>query len=157
LDIRRTLSHFVTNCYDVMKYLVDTNVLSTVATNRVEIVAHRFRSMRRQDIATCDVVLHEVSSGLAANPAIADKLGVIYDALFDSLTILPTDQAVWLRAASIRANLKLRDKPIGPYDLLIAAIAAQHNLILVTSNKREFDNVEGIQVEDWSAPPIASR
>jgi tRNA(fMet)-specific endonuclease VapC len=122
--------------------------------------------MRRQDMATCDVVLHEVRFGLAANPAIAAKLGVIYDALFDSLTILPTDQEVWSRAASIRANLKLRGKPIGPYDLLIAAVAAQHNLILVTSNKREFDNVEGIQVEDWSGsgatgvsemPPIASR
>jgi tRNA(fMet)-specific endonuclease VapC len=150
-----------------MKYLLDTTVLSAVATNRAEIVVHRFRSMRRQDIATCDVVLHEVRFGLAANPMIAAKLGVIYEALFDSLTILPTDQAVWLRAASIRANLKLRGKLIGPYDLLIAAVAAQHNLILVTNNKREFDNVEGVQVEDWSVtgvagassdvPPIASR
>jgi tRNA(fMet)-specific endonuclease VapC len=106
--------------------------------------------MRRQDLATCDVVLHEVRFGLAANPVIAAKLGVIYEALFDSLTILPTEQEVWSRAASIRANLKLLGKPIGPYDLLIAAVAAQHNLILVTNNKREFDHVEGIQVEDWS-------
>jgi tRNA(fMet)-specific endonuclease VapC len=133
-----------------MKYLVDTNVLSAVATNKVEVIARRFSSMRRQDIATCDVVLHEVRFGLAANPAIAEKLGVIYDALFDSLTILPTDQSVWLRAASIRANLMHRGKLIGPFDLLIAAVAIQHNLILVTNNKREFDYVEGIQVEDWS-------
>jgi tRNA(fMet)-specific endonuclease VapC len=150
-----------------MKYLVDTNVLSAVATNSVESVVQRLRSIRRQDLATCDVVLHEVRFGLAANSAIADSLSVIYEALFDSLTILPTDQAVWLRAASIRANLQHRGKPIGPYDLLIAAVAAQHNLILVTNNKREFDNVEGIQVEDWSiagaagassdVPLIASR
>jgi predicted nucleic acid-binding protein len=60
--------------------------------------------MRRQDLATCDVVLHEVRFGLAANPVIAAKLGVIYEALFDSLTILPTEQEVWSRAASIRAN-----------------------------------------------------
>jgi tRNA(fMet)-specific endonuclease VapC len=138
-----------------MKYLVDTNVLSAVATNKVETIARRFSSMRRQDIATCDVVLQEVRFGLAANPAIAEKLGVIYDALFDSLAILPTDQSVWMRAASIRANLKHRGKPIGPYDLLIAAVAAQHNLILVTNNKREFDYVEGIQVEDWSVTGAA--
>jgi tRNA(fMet)-specific endonuclease VapC len=150
-----------------MKYLVDTNILSAVATNKVETIARRFSSMRRQDLATCDVVLHEVRFGLAANPAIAEKLGVIYDALFDSLTILPTDQSVWLRAASIRANLRHSGKPIGPYDLLIAAVATQHNLILVTNNKREFDYVEGLQIEDWSITgaagassdvlPIASR
>ena len=39
--------------------------------------------------------------------------------------------------------------PIGSYDLQIAAIALANNLILVTHNTREFERVEGLQLEDW--------
>jgi tRNA(fMet)-specific endonuclease VapC len=138
-----------------MKYLLDTNVLSAVVTKRFEAVVERFRLTRRQDLATCDVVLHEVRFGLATNPAIEVKFGPIYDALFNSLTILVTDQAVWLRAASIRAKLKHRGTPIGPYDLLIASVALEHNLVLVTNNSREFGQVEGLQVENWSQSALA--
>ncbi|MFM6310562.1 MAG: type II toxin-antitoxin system VapC family toxin, partial [Dolichospermum sp.] len=39
--------------------------------------------------------------------------------------------------------------PIGAYDLQIAAIALANNLILVTHNTREFERVDGLQLEDW--------
>jgi tRNA(fMet)-specific endonuclease VapC len=133
-----------------MKYLLDTNVLSAVATNKSEPLLSRFRSTPRQDLATCDVVLHEVQFGLAANPVLARKLSSVYDTLLSGLIILATDQFIWRRAATIRATLKLRGAPIGPYDLLIAAVAAQHNLTLVTNNLREFEHVDGLQIEDWS-------
>jgi tRNA(fMet)-specific endonuclease VapC len=138
-----------------VKYLLDTNILNAVASKKNAAVVNQFKAVQRQELATCDVVLHEVRFGLATNSIIAFKLGSIYEALFDSLNILPTDQTVWLRAATIRTRLKQRGSPtstpIGPYDLLIAATAMQHNLVLVTSNKREFDDVEGLQVEDWSS------
>jgi tRNA(fMet)-specific endonuclease VapC len=38
---------------------------------------------------------------------------------------------------------------IGSYDLQIAAIALANNLILVTHNTREFERVEGLNLEDW--------
>jgi hypothetical protein len=40
-------------------------------------------------------------------------------------------------------------KPIGPYDLQIAAIARAHGLIVVTHNTREFARVPGLMLEDW--------
>jgi tRNA(fMet)-specific endonuclease VapC len=39
--------------------------------------------------------------------------------------------------------------PIGSYDLQIAAIALANNLTLVTHNMREFERIEGLQIEDW--------
>ena len=39
--------------------------------------------------------------------------------------------------------------PIGPTDLLIAATARRHGRILVTHNRREFDRVSGLTIEDW--------
>ena len=38
---------------------------------------------------------------------------------------------------------------IGPHDLWLAAAALTHGLTLVTGNRREFDRVPGLIVEDW--------
>jgi tRNA(fMet)-specific endonuclease VapC len=53
------------------------------------------------------------------------------------------------QAAQIRAALKSQGQPIGAYDVLIAATALQHNLIMVTTNQREFERVLGLQTENW--------
>jgi tRNA(fMet)-specific endonuclease VapC len=52
-------------------------------------------------------------------------------------------------AGRIRAELATSGTPIGPYDLQIAAIAMANNLILVTHNTKEFNRVNGLQIEDW--------
>ena len=51
---------------------------------------------------------------------------------------------------ALRADLKRRGSVIGPYDLMIAAHARSLGLIVVTNNRREFDRVSGLAVEDWS-------
>jgi tRNA(fMet)-specific endonuclease VapC len=42
-------------------------------------------------------------------------------------------------------------QPIGPNDLLIAAIARANDAILVTNNTKEFGRVAGLRLEDWTA------
>ena len=49
----------------------------------------------------------------------------------------------------IRARLAGKGTQIGAYDLQIAAIALANDLTLVTHNTREFERVEGLQIEDW--------
>jgi tRNA(fMet)-specific endonuclease VapC len=56
---------------------------------------------------------------------------------------------IWLRAAAIRVQLKMRGTPVGPFDLLIAATALEHNLILVTHNLSEFEKIKGLVCESW--------
>ncbi len=43
----------------------------------------------------------------------------------------------------------MKGKQIGAYDVLIAAIAISENLILVTSNEKEFLRVESLIIENW--------
>lgn len=40
---------------------------------------------------------------------------------------------------------------MGPYDPLIAGHARARELITATNNRREFDRVPGLYVEDWKA------
>ena len=42
----------------------------------------------------------------------------------------------------------MSEHPIGPYDLLIAAIVLANNLIVITHNTGEFGRVAGLQIED---------
>lgn len=52
----------------------------------------------------------------------------------------------------IRSFLEKAGTPIGPNDLLIAAIARSRELTLVTHNVKEFSRVTGLRWEDWEIP-----
>jgi tRNA(fMet)-specific endonuclease VapC len=51
--------------------------------------------------------------------------------------------------AKIRAHLKKMGTPIGPNDMLIAALALANGMTLVTHNTVEFSRVPGLILEDW--------
>jgi tRNA(fMet)-specific endonuclease VapC len=42
-----------------------------------------------------------------------------------------------------------RKQQVGPRDLLIAASALSCGMTVVTHNIREFNRIDGLQVEDW--------
>ncbi len=46
-------------------------------------------------------------------------------------------------------ELKRAGTPIGAYDVLIAATAIVHKLILVTANVREFERIPNLQIQNW--------
>ena len=55
-------------------------------------------------------------------------------------------------AARIRTNLQKAGQPIGAYDILIAATALTHKLVLVTSNEKEFSRIPDLAIENWRLP-----
>ena len=59
------------------------------------------------------------------------------------------DDAAANAYSDIRAKLEKAGKPIGPNDMLIAAIAVANDLILVTHNTAEFSRIQGLKLEDW--------
>jgi len=54
--------------------------------------------------------------------------------------------------AQIKVALSARGRPIGPYDLLIAAHARHLGAVLVTNNEREFRRVPALSVQNWLKP-----
>ena len=64
---------------------------------------------------------------------------------------MPFDDRCAEEYGLIRADLDHAGTPIGPNDLLIAATARAHDLVLVTHNTREFSRVSGLQIDDWEA------
>jgi len=65
---------------------------------------------------------------------------------------LPFDDAAAEEYDRIRAHLANLGTPIGPNDLIIAAIALANQIVLVTHNTFEFSRIQGLQLEDWQVP-----
>jgi tRNA(fMet)-specific endonuclease VapC len=67
---------------------------------------------------------------------------------FASIPVVPFDLACEQKFQELR-SLRLR---VGSQDLRIAATALAGNLTLVTRNRRDFERVPELLIEDWSQP-----
>ena len=94
------------------------------------------------------VVLYELEVGIAKSVSSEKRIRQL-SALTSIVNILPFGIDEVRCAAVIRANLEKIGAPIGPYDVLIAGTVLSNKGILVTHNTKEFERIEGLQLEDW--------
>jgi tRNA(fMet)-specific endonuclease VapC len=134
-----------------MHCLLDTCVISDFIKGEVGTTA-RFKQTPPIDIAISAITVMELRYGLALNPQRVQKVKPAIASFLDSVTILPFSNGEAEQAAQIRAALKSRGQPIGAYDILIAATALNHNLIMITANQRELERIIGLQIENWRQP-----
>ena len=85
----------------------------------------------------------EKSSRPAANLAVVEDF-------CSRLEVLAYGPKAAQHYGQIRAALEIAGTPIGVNDLYIAAHARSEGLVVVTNNRREFDRVAALLVEDWS-------
>jgi len=132
-----------------MIYLPDTNVWIAYLNPGDSPVKPRFLQHDPQDVALCSVVKAELLFGAYRSARREANLRLL-ETLFGGFPSLPFDDTAADQYGRVRADLVARGTPIGPNDLMIAAIALTHNLILVTHNTREFGRVAGLRLDDWS-------
>ena len=131
-----------------MKYLLDTNACIQFLNKRNSEVQRRLATARREEIVICQIVKAELYYGAYKSSRRAENLALLVR-FFSQFESLPFDDAAAEAYGRIRAELTRRGKPIGPNDLMIAAIAVAHDLTLVTHNTAEFSRVPDLHVEDW--------
>lgn len=132
-----------------MKYLLDTNTCIYIINRKPPSAVDRIRSKQPEDIAVSTVTIAELEYGVYRSQKIDQNRIALLEFLVP-LTILDFDQAAAAVYGSIRSSLEARGTPIGPMDLLIAAQAMSHGLILVTNNGRELSRVDGLGIENWT-------
>ncbi len=67
---------------------------------------------------------------------------------FDAIKILPVFPSFDFYAEE-KARLSLAGTPTGDFDLLIGCTSVVQNMIMVTENMKDFQNITGIQIENW--------
>lgn len=95
------------------------------------------------------ISMMEISYGFQLNDRARKRYGDSFAALARCINRVAFREEHATRAGEARAALRKAGTPIGAYDLLIASTALVGNLVLVTSNTREFRQVPGLTLEDW--------
>lgn len=123
-----------------MKYLLDTNIIVALTVNEVENVVRRAAECDAGDMVTSAVALAEVAFGtVRGNPPPMNLLR----AFLEEVPVLDFDY----KAAMAYAVLPFKR---ASFDRLIAAHALSHDLIVVTANEKDFADVPGLRVENWT-------
>lgn len=131
-----------------MKYLLDTCVISDFIKGEHNTL-RRIKQLSPSNIAVSSITVMEIQYGLALNPKRASEIRPIIHDFFLPIHILDFNQEDATQAAVIRALLKQQGTPIGSYDILLAGAALNRKLILVSSNIKEFNRIEGLKLENW--------
>jgi tRNA(fMet)-specific endonuclease VapC len=130
-----------------MKYLLDTNIC--IAWTKGDLaVKKRITTCAPEDIVLCSVVIAELMFGIQKSKN-RSKTELTIKQFTQQFRSIPFDDEAAAHLGVTRAILEQAGTPIGPYDLMIAAIAQAHNLIVVTRNIGEFERVPSLSVETW--------
>lgn len=131
-------------------YLLDTNACIQLLNGTNKRVARRLRVNAPSEVALCSVVKAELLFGARRSRLVEANLQLL-TRFFQPFASLPFDDRCAEEAGQIRASLADQGKPIGPNDLLIAAIARAHDSILVSHDQAEFSRITGLRLEDWES------
>jgi len=128
-------------------YVLDTNTLIYFFKG-LGGVSKRVLAVPPKQISIPSIVLYELEVGIARSTSPKKRRKQLED--FTSLVkVLPFGTEEARSAASIRVDLEKKGRPIGPYDILIAAVALTSQSILVTRNTSEFSRIKGLRLENW--------
>jgi tRNA(fMet)-specific endonuclease VapC len=131
-----------------MIYSLDTNSCIRYINGRSPQLRAKIPTVPAKDIIVSSVVRGELFFGAAKSQTPAVSLAN-QQRFLHPYASLPFDDAAAAVYATVRAALEKSGTPIGSNDMLIAAIALTHNLILVTHNTREFSRIPNLRLEDW--------
>lgn len=131
-----------------MRYLLDTNTCIYIIKRSPEKVYQRFKHLQVGEVGISAITFCELQFGVSksAKPEQNQRALTAFLAPLDVLDFPAGASPVY---GQIRAHLQRKGKPIGNYDLLIAAHALHERLVLVTHNVKEFKRIPDLMIENW--------
>jgi tRNA(fMet)-specific endonuclease VapC len=127
-------------------YLIDTNILTYFYKGNKKI-EEKFKENSDQ-IVLSSIVKSECLYG--AKKTKRSELLNFYGVIFVTYPILSFDSDCADYYSDIKSYLSDSGKIVGDFDIMITAIAIANDLTLVTNNAKDFANIPGLKLEDWS-------
>jgi tRNA(fMet)-specific endonuclease VapC len=128
--------------------LLDTNTCIYYLNRTSDKLIAQFQKFSPSDIKLSSITVAELYYGAEKSKA-KKRNRAILDDFTAAFETVPFDDACGKIYANIRAALEKSGTPIGPMDLLIAAIGLANNFILVTNNTSEFRRIKKLRLENW--------
>ena len=131
-----------------MKYILDTNTCIYFLNKSSGNITSKMKSLSPADIKLSSITIAELFFGAEKSSA-KKKNKEIVQRFTNNFEQIPFDNLCCQNYAEIRNSLEKKGAPIGPMDLLTAAISLTHNMVLVTNNIKEFKRAKGLMIENW--------
>lgn len=136
-------------------FVLDTDTLVLFQQGH-EAVCRRVLSIPIEQLAVTVITVEEQVSGwytLLRRVKNPDDLARAYQRLADTVAMLSRFRILSFTRPAIDRFEELKRRKLGVkhMDLRIAAIALENSGVLVTRNRRDFEPIAQIEIEDWSA------
>jgi tRNA(fMet)-specific endonuclease VapC len=129
-----------------MKYLLDTNICIHFLRGKFGMI-EKFQELGTENFAVSEITFAELVFG-AENSTNPKKNLELIEVFTNQVLILPIFSAIYLYGKE-KARLRSIGLMISDFDLLIGCTAVDKGLIMVTENRKEFERISGIQLENW--------
>ena len=137
-------------------YVLDTDHLSLYRYGHPEVSAH-IEATSADQLAVTIITIEEQLRAWYTQVRRArgrDRLARAYQGLFEVAETSKYIRVLPFTSRAVERYLDLRSQlpRVGKMDLSMAAIALEYDGIVVTRNRRDFEQVPHLQLEDWSQP-----
>ena len=132
-----------------MKYAFDTNTIIHLMRGTHLIREHRENAQKEGSrFYIPPFVNYEILRGLIIKPISAHEKA--YAVICDNCSLGEMTVDAWERAAQIYAELHAKHFTVKDADIIIAAFCIANDYTLVTSNTKDFENIDGLQMVNWT-------
>jgi tRNA(fMet)-specific endonuclease VapC len=131
----------------MLTYMLDTNICIYLIKDKLPGLRQQFRQADGR-VCLSTITLGELIFGAEKSEWRIQNLEAL-ERFADRMPVLPFDAEAAAHYGELRAGLSRAGTPCGPLDTQIGAHARSRSLIVVTNNRREFDRMPGLRVENW--------
>jgi tRNA(fMet)-specific endonuclease VapC len=128
--------------------MLDTNACIQYLNGTSTHLRRKLESSQPEEIFLCAIVRAELFYGAIKSANVSKNVQKLRHFLNRFISLPFDDQSAEIYG-EIRTQLEKEGNVIGPYDLMIAAIALSNKVILVSHNTREFSRIKHLDLEDW--------
>ena len=130
-------------------YLLDTNTIIYSLKGHA-VVKENLRLHLNDPMCISVITLMELYYGAHKSQKVESNLAKI-KTLENSLESIPLGKEPVEIFGILKAKLERSGTLLDDFDLILAACALTHNLVLVTNNTKHFRRIEGLRITDWSS------
>lgn len=128
--------------------LIDTDILSYYFKGDPLVVENFKKYLTKFNIIEISLITYyEIMSGLLHKNA-HKQLEIFNDFVTENIVIVLTEESCNI-SSEIYSTLRNGGELIDDIDLLIAGIAIENEMTLITNNENHFGRISGLKIENW--------
>lgn len=129
--------------------LIDTDILSYFLKGNSTVTQNFKKYLEHYDLIEISLITYyEITGGLLAKNALK-QLNIFEEFIAENLVIPITERSAKI-SGELYSTLRQSGKTVDDIDLLIAGIAIENEMLLITNNESHFDRIPGLKIQNWS-------